>query len=651
MKYLSFLISLFLTFQFTIYGQELSREFGKIGKEESGMTSYTPDRSAAAVVLFDLGRSYFEREEHGFNIIYERTTRIKIFSEAGIKYAEIEIPYYQEGGIFEKVFDLEAYTYNPSGDSFMRTALNPSTVHEEKLTESWNVKKFAMPDVKPGSIIEYHYRINSEYVFNLRDWEFQCRIPTIFSEYEVKMIPFYEYTLLLQGKNKFDNNVSYKDQNLPHTFAGIEYNDLVHKFTMRNLPAFNDEEYITSINDFIIKVEFQLVKINHPDGTTTNVISTWPELVKDLLKDDNLAKFAKRCEKLADKVLDPDSVANRSQIKKFDIVLNYVKANFNWNQVNSKYSSKSANELLKDKFGNSADLNLLALGLLNASGIEAWPVIISTRDHGKLKPEYPLMKSFNYVIIDALIDGKHILTDATETLCPNDMVPARCLNEKGLLIKEGPVEWVSIQNNVPSEIEMITRIDLADTGSVARTIITSSRYDALRHRQTYGDDKKKIADRGTDEIYKVDESSVSILNQYTKEKPYIFNFIRSFGKEELNGKIYLSPFLNEVMADNPLKQNSRSYPIDMTYPVKRNFTSTIMIPDGYKIEFLPEDEKILNEMFEMSYNIKREEKSISVCFSYAFKKTLYNAADYLNLKYYFKEIIKKGNEKMVFVKE
>ena len=651
MKYLSFLISLFLTFQFTIYGQELSREFGKIGKEESGMTSYTPDRSAAAVVLFDLGRSYFEREEHGFNIIYERTTRIKIFSEAGIKYAEIEIPYYQEGGIFEKVFDLEAYTYNPSGDSFMRTALNPSTVHEEKLTESWNVKKFAMPDVKPGSIIEYHYRINSEYVFNLRDWEFQCRIPTIFSEYEVKMIPFYEYTLLLQGKNKFDNNVSYKDQNLPHTFAGIEYNDLVHKFTMRNLPAFNDEEYITSINDFIIKVEFQLVKINHPDGTTTNVISTWPELVKDLLKDDNLAKFAKRCEKLADKVLDPDSVANRSQIKKFDIVLNYVKANFNWNQVNSKYSSKSANELLKDKFGNSADLNLLALGLLNASGIEAWPVIISTRDHGKLKPEYPLMKSFNYVIIDALIDGKHILTDATETLCPNDMVPARCLNEKGLLIKEGPVEWVSIQNNVPSEIEMITRIDLADTGSVARTIITSSRYDALRHRQTYGDDKKKIADRGTDEIYKVDESSVSILNQYTKEKPYIFNFINSFGKEELNGKIYLSPFLNEVMADNPLKQNSRSYPIDMTYPVKRNFTSTIMIPDGYKIEFLPEDEKILNEMFEMSYNIKREEKSISVCFSYAFKKTLYNAADYLNLKYYFKEIIKKGNEKMVFVKE
>jgi transglutaminase-like putative cysteine protease len=650
MKHLRYLLIIcILNSAVTIKGQEFSREFGQIGKAEADLISYSPDKSAEAVVLFDIGKSHFVNSDRSFDVIFERTTRIKILSDAGIKWAEVEIPFYQEGGIYETVYEIEAYTYNPEGESFRRTVFNSSNCHDEKLNEFWVLKKFALPDVKAGSIIEYRYKISSQYKFNLRDWEFQSRIPTIYSEYEVKMIPFYEYVWSLQGTSKIDSKIFRDDLSMPRRFGTIDFKDLVHKFEMKNVPAFKDEEYISSINDYIIKLDFQLAKVNSTDGVSTNIVSTWPDLIKDLVKDEDVTKFAKKCEKLSAKLLSPDSLRSKSQHEKFDFILNYVKANFNWNNNRGKYASKSPNELLKDKFGNSADLNLLVVGLLNASGIEAFPLIISTRDNGKIKVDYPYLQAFNYVLINATIDGKRILSDATEILCPNDRIPSRCLSEKGLLIKEGVVEWVNLQSSIPSEIETNFSIDSVGINSRANTIITASEYDALRYRNTYGDDKKKVAERGNVNGYIIDEASIIITNPDKKELPYIMKFTKTYKTEVINNKIYLSPFLDEPITDNPLKQYSRTYPIDMLYPVKRNYNSTITIPDGYKVDFVPEDYKILNDLFELNYNVKIDEKTISVFFNYTFKKSVYLAQDYLKLKFYFKDIIKKGNEKVVLV--
>lgn len=627
--------------------QELSREFGVIGKAEADFLSYSSDKSAEAVVLFDRGKSYFLDSDRGFDVVFEREARIKVFSDAGLKWAEVEIPFYHEGSIYENVYEIEAYTYNPDGGTFRKTAFNPSNCHDEKLNEYWSVRKFALPDVKAGSIIEYRYKINSQYLFNLRDWEFQSRIPTVYSEYEVRMIPFYEYVFFLQGASKFDSSTSDKSDGLSRVFGPVEYKEMVHKYVMKNVPAFNDEEYISSINDYIIKLDFQLNKIYSIDGVARDVLSTWPDLIKDILKDEDVTKFAKKCEKLSAKLFSPDSLNKKSQKEKFDFILNYVKANFNWNKNNGKYASKSPNDLMKDKFGNAADLNLLVVGLLNASGVEAYPIFISTRDHGKIRADYPYLQPFNYVIIYALVDCKSILSDATEILCRNDRIPSRCLNDKGLLIKEGAVEWVNLQSTVPSETMTEFFIDSIGAKTHTNTVIAASEYDALRYRNNYGEDKKKISARSEDARYFVDEPTVTVYNQYKKDQLYILKFNTSYEAERINNKIYLSPFLDEPITENPLKQNSRSYPIDIVYPVKRSYSSVIAIPQGYKVDFVPEEAKILNDLFELNYSVKRDEKNLNISFNYTFKKPVYQTKDYANLKYYFKEIIEKGNDKVV----
>jgi hypothetical protein len=286
---------------------------------------------------------------------------------------------------------------------------------------------------------------------------------------------------------------------------------------------------------------------------------------------------------------------------------------------------------------------------LNAAGIEAYPLIISTRENGKIKTDYPYLKFFNYLLIFATVDGKNILSDATEILCPNELIPSKCLNEKGLLVKEGDVQWINLQRDKPSEINTMISIDSIGDSSNANSVISSTDYDALRYRNNIGEDKAKVAERVDQDVYTVDENSIVVNNSSEIEKPYIMKFHTIYKTEKINDKIYLSPFLDEPITENPLKQYARTYPIDMTYPIKRSFTSVITIPEGYKIDFVPEDYKILNELFELNYNIKHDSKTISISFNYTFRRSVYAAADYINIKFYFKDIIRKGNEKIVLV--
>lgn len=651
MQSMKFTLILLLCLQVAAKAQEYSSEYGKIGKPEIDLVSYARDKSAEAVVLFDIGKSYFVEKDNKFNVVFERVTRIKILNESGVKFAEVEIPFYHEGGIYEHVYEIEGSTYNPDGDYLLRTSLDPTTCHDEQLNEYWSLKKFALPDVKAGSIIEYRYKISSQYLFNLRSWEFQSKIPTVFSEYVVSIIPFYEYIYVLQGAPRFSSKTSREAGGTGRQFGPVHYKDIVNTFIMKDVPAFKDEDYITSVNDYIMKLEFQLSKVHTVDGRTISVITTWPELVKTILKHDDVVKYAKKCEKLLSKIIDPDSLVNKSPQEKYEYILSYVRSNFSWNQVNGKYSDKSPNELLKDKIGNDADLNLMVVGLLNAAGIEAYPLFLSTRSNGKVKMNYPLLQSFNYVIADAVIDGENILGDATDVHEGNDMIPSKCLNGKGLLIKDGPVQWISLQSGKPTVTETRFKIEPSGEDSHANTLITATGYDALRYRNTMGGDKKKVAGRENADEFTIDEPSIIIENPDNNEKPYTMGYNTTYQTEIINKKIYLAPFLDEPLTENPLKQESRSHSIDMLYPVHRSYVSTITIPEGYKVEFIPEDDKILNDAFELNYHVENDGKTLNVIFNYGFKKALYEAREYGNLKYYFNEIIKKGNEKLVLVPE
>lgn len=643
-----------LIFPFICKAQEFSLEYGKVRLNELTMKEFANDKNADALMIYDIGDSRFiESATGGLEIYFERKFKIKILKKSGFKWSEIEIPYYFEGEIFEQVTDVEAISYNIEGGIIKQDKLNPKAIYDEKKNQYWRNKKFAMPNIKEGTVIEVRYKIISPYVFNLRDWEFQHSIPTVYSQYTTRMTPFYEYIYLMQGSSKFDVYETNEDGGIESRFAGVPYHDLIYKFGMKDIPAFNDETFITSPNDYITKIDFQLAKIHRPNGTNEDIISTWPKLNKDLLAETQFGKYCKSAEKESSKLLDTTGFAKKPSTEKLEYITKLVKNNFNWNGMYLMYTQKTMKEFLKDKTGNCANINLFLVGMLRSAGLEAYPVISSTRDNGKIKSDYPFLHFFNYVLVLVNIDGKFTLVDATEPMLPYNRIPARAINETGLIVKKDSEDWVKLTHSSISAVDRNILINFNPGMDTLNCNINTSYslYEAYDFKRDYKNKIEDITTALTSKGYSAIDT-LTTENYDETEKLYKIKYKAITLCETINQKIFVSPFLYETPTVNPFKQTTRTYPIDFTYPSSKKYRSIIKIPKGYKIEFVPTDLTINNAQVSIEYKTTvMQDSSLVINGIFTLKNAVYPATEYDKIKYYHNEIVKKFNEKVVLVKE
>jgi len=646
------------TFLYTIVvsqliAQDFSHEFGKCSKDELQMSQYAKDSIAEAVVIYDIGKSYFQIGEGGYKLIFEKTTKIKIFNKAGIDWAQIEIPYYEENGKAEDIVDIQGNTYNLENGVIRTSPLDIKNTFDEKRSNGWLIKKFAMPDVKEGSVIEVKYKLSTPYIFQFRSWEFQWKIPVIYSEYTTMMVPFCTYRYILQGTNKLYDLKQYSDVESKQ-LGGYTWRDKVYVFIMKDIPAFRDESFISAPDDYIIKVEFQLAEYINSLDSKQEIMTTWPKMIKELLNTPDFGDYVKSAQRQAKGIVDTMKLETKTPQEKAEKIFKYVKSNYSWNRWSSKYTSGSVKDFLRQKEGNCAEINLFLTGMLRASGVDANPVIISTRGNGKIKYDYPFVKFFNYVIVAVAIDGQYILLDATEPLCNFGMLPTRCLNDVGLVVKKGEEpEWVNFSSVVLSSITYNFDLtpNVAKDSIEGKFKIISSGYDALKYRKSYISNRTEFnKDIVQDNLTLSDSVKVEYLSNTEKLFPVSFSAAKSI--DQVDGKLLVSPFSGYVISDNPFKQPARAYPIDMTYKKRRTYMSTIHIPEGYKLFSVPENVTIDNDDMKITYKFDNiNDQVVKVLGIYEFKRDVYKAATYLDLKKYYNTIIKKFNERVILVKK
>ena len=78
---------------------------------------------------------------------------------------------------------LKAITFNLADKKVVETKMDNSAVFDEIVDLNWSLKKFTLPAVKEGSVIDIRYEIQSPYFFNLQSWGFQNVIPKRYREY------------------------------------------------------------------------------------------------------------------------------------------------------------------------------------------------------------------------------------------------------------------------------------------------------------------------------------------------------------------------------------------------------------------------------------------------------------------------------------
>ncbi|MDH5475722.1 MAG: DUF3857 domain-containing protein [Cyclobacteriaceae bacterium] len=646
MKYVLTLITAFIVV--FVKAQLKTIELGKVSKEELTMTTYDKDLEAEAVVLYDKGESYFFDTDTGFEIRFSRINRTKILTKAGVKFAEVSIPYYVDGyGQTEKVVSIEAYSYNFENGNLIKKALDNATIYEEKINERWMSKKFVFPNVKEGSIIEYKYELETPFQYNLPDWNFQSTIPTVYSEYVVNMIPFYEYQYIVQGTKEFTYNNSESAVGKDRYIAGSKYRDMVNTYVMESVPAFRDESFITSKDDYIIKIDFQLAKVKRLTGAVIEIITNWKELNERLLKHDNFGKYIQKSEKYAKALFETTlNIEGKTEDEKAKLIIEYVKSAYSWDGYQGKFASKKFKEFTTQKTGNTGNINLFLIGLLKAASVNAEPVILSTRNHGKVSA--PFLKMFNYVIPLIKTEKQSFYADASEPLLAYNRTPIKCLNDKALQIKKGEVEWYDLYLNEVSLENNSINITIDPNNNTAKTTLSiqETEYDAYLDKRKFGNDstkvKKYFLSKGFQDIDKT-----RIVNYTKNHRPFIIAVDGTVELEKIDGKLIVSPFLKLPLSENLLKQKTRTYPIDFIYKTNTAYSTTVNFPANYNVLTVPDDFKMANELAEIEIKYEVLDTKIQVTGNYNFKKAIYNPNDYKKLKFYMNTIVRKFNEQIV----
>lgn len=646
------LVLTLLIFTACFLAKASNHEFGVISPEELAMTECKFEKDAPAIILFDKAKAKFQLEEgEGFVIAMKRHVRIKIFDEAGFDQAEVEVHLAISNDSKEKLKDIKAYSYNINNNQISRTALDKKQIFTEDINKYWYAKKFALPEITKGTIIEYTYTVTSPFISHFMDWEFQSDIPTLYSEFSAAMIPFYSYRYRLQGTNRLDHQKSFKDNGIERSFSGLKYSDMIYEFGLKNIPSFKDESHISSKNDYITKLDFQLVEINYPSGYSKKYMDTWPSLANDLLDNDNFGKYLKKAEKWADK--NANHFVDVPEEERYDKILDFVKSNYKWNEFYGKYAQYSIKDLNKKFIGNIGNLNLLTIGIMRSNGLKADPIIVSTRDHGKVNDQFPYSDLFNYVLILGETKGKYKLMDATLSICANTLIPSRCINGKGFIVKEDSESWININTNQGSiqrtALEYI--LDLENYEMVGKCQTKCTGYIALDKRSKYLVNPEKFEEQ-LEQYGKQADSELKFEHLKDKEKPLSFSYDFNDEIDIIDNQVIISPFANYAPKNNPFKQEERTLPIDLINKKGYHYIAIITIPNGYKADVLPKSQNISSENVEFSFITQTiGSDKIQLVARYNFKKSQYSAKVYPELKKFMNTVTEKLNSKIVLIKE
>jgi hypothetical protein len=632
---------------FAVLAQKPPAKFGDIPKEDIEMKVYPLDSSATAVVLFDYGVAYIASNTAGINLNIEVHKRIKILKKGGLDYADVAVRLLSVGNSEEKFNSLKAVTYNLENGKVVETQLPKDGVFKEKFNKNYNRMKFTFPNVKEGSIIEYSYKITSDFLDRFPNWRFQQSIPVRQSEYWAMIPDFFFFEKYMQG---YVPLTSYTADKMGY------YGEMVtgHHYVSKNIPAFKQEPFMTSEEDYVSKINFALSHYQFPGQPLHEVMGSWQKLSEKLLENESFGKVIKGSGFLKE-VVEQIVAGKTDPLQKAEAVSNYVRKNFEWDG-DEDYLALSPKKIIEKKKGSSGDLNLLMASMLDKAGLDVDMVMLSTRDHGFVRQSYPMERQFNYVVCAVKINDKLLLLDATEKYLPFDVLPSRCLNGQGLRISKTSFGWIDVTSRAKEKTFVNVELALNNSGELkGKVTYARDGYDASEMRDEYFTKGEETFAKEflSDKQWTIEKSEFKDMDDLSKSAKGSFEVSINEHAVNAGDVIYINPFVATRFENNPFKSEKREFPVDFGNKVEVIYNSRINIPEGFTIDELPKSKVLAlpEGAGRYLYNMTQMGNSISFTSNFVINKSLFLQTEYPNLREFYNQVVAKQAEQIVLKKK
>lgn len=615
-----------------------SSKMGQTTLDELKMTVYDKDSTATAVVLYEHANRYPDKS----NDEIPRTDyyyRIKILDKSSFNLANITINLFKK----QRVKDISAITYNLKENGTTDTKhLQDKDIFTTKERETWEIKKFTLPNIKVGTVIEYKYSILSPYL-SIDDWYFQSEIPKIKSEFDALILGNYKYNIKIIGFLKLSKEKPFVDKKCVYVDGIGEGACAGYSFGMNNIPAFKEEKHMLSKKNYISRISFDLKSMTSYRGVVENLTTTWKQADKSLKKRFFNNQTSKKS--FFKKNIPETILTKENSLDKAKKIFRFIQNHYTWNHKYWTNEDVKVKQAFKEKTGDVGDINISLYNSLKAADIDADLVVLSTRNNGLPTKLFPVIYDYNYVIVKTTIDDKIYYLDATNKFLPFGQVPIRTLNGEARIISfKEKSSWLVLKPKYKSTINVSTKLSLDEEGSFSGdVIIRRNGYAASKQRETISIKNKEDyledfeAQNENLEVEDYEAKNLNILDKPLEER-YKINLETN---EELANKIRINPFLFNRIKENPFKLKERNYPVDFGYARKTNYYLNLKIPENYSISKLPENKAISlpNKGGVFILKTVKKENVINISVRINILKSHYSAEEYHILKEFYKQII------------
>ena len=645
------------------------RELGEVTIQQLQEKQHPVDTSAVAAIIYEKGKTTFSyTSDHGFAIETEVEVKIKVYKKEGYDWATKEITY-QIGANDEVVIFSKATTYNLVNGKIVKTKLSSDGEFNEKNNEYWATRKITMPNVKEGSIIEYKYIRRTPFIERLSNWKFQSAIPVNYSEYTTNIPEYFNYNVYTRGALKILTNVEVSKKSISYTsgtgqysstnggqMQSFDFDETKTKYYLENVPAFKTEAYSNTSDNYKTGIEFELSSTRYPNSGIQQYSQTWSDVVKTIYDNESFGKELDKNNYYENDLKNLLSTTSESQLDKVNSIFKFVKNRMKWNDFNGIYTEKGVKRAYQEMQGNTADINFILISMLRSAGLDANPVLLSTRN--KAINLFPSRTAYNYVICAVIVNNETILLDATDKNATLNILPIRDMNYVGKIIrKPGVASDIDLSPKTQSKKTILCYAAISSDAKVTgniKEILSDTR--AYTFRNNYGNvsvDSYLESVENNNPGFEISDYKVENKDNFSEAIKEDYSFVDSNQIEIIDGKYYFKPLMRFALEENPFKSEKRDYPIDFIYPTADSYTFTYTIPVGYVVESVPANANIamVDNIMNFKFLAGVAAGKVQVVCNFNTNVSFLPAEYYQDLKAFYNQVFLKMSEKVVLKKQ
>jgi hypothetical protein len=584
--------------------------FQPVNLDELKMTSEPEAPGAPAIILF----RQVDRDDNGKTSHEDDYYRVKILTEEGRKYADIEIIFAKDQN---NVINIHARTIKPDGSirDFDGKVFD-KTIVKGRGTK-FLAKTFTLPEVQPGSIIEYYYtydlKENSLFESN---WILTDELFTKTAKFSLR--PYV---------NSYPNvfNLRWSWQGLPPgTAQPAQGPDKIIRLEAHNIPAFQREDFMPPENEVKSRVDF----IYSEDLPERDADHFWKQVGKK--RHSALESFVgkrKAMESVVAQIISPSDPPEVKLRKLYDRVQQIRNTSYEVEKTEQEEKREkekppsNVEELWKRGYGDGTQLTWLYLALVRAAGFEAYGCWVSDRRQYFFTPVtmQPTKLDSNVVLVK--LNGKDLYFDPGAAFTPFGLLTWSETGTQGLRLDGDGGTWIktTLPLSTESQIQRTAKLKMLENGSLeGKLTVTYTGLEGMYRRlETRNADavarKKFLEDEIKEQIPAAAELELTNKPDWaSSETPLVAELdLKIPGWVSSAGKRAVLPVGFFTTGEKQLFEHAnRVHPIYFEYPHERLDDVTIDLPLGWQVSSVPPPQT--HDAKVVLYDLKAESANGSV---------------------------------------